>query len=365
MGVKAVYNCLIRQEIEKLMDDYFAVRWNEGTVNMLDQRLLPEKEVYRDFTNCSEIASAIHEMIIRGAPAIGVTAGYGLALVAYHSRATHSEELIKELKDGIEELKPSRPTAVNLFWAIERIQSIIEHSEGIKVDQLKQNVIAEAMKIADEELQMDISMAEYGQQFIPENANIIHHCNTGTLATSGMGTALGVVRMAHETGKHIHVFVDETRPRLQGARLTSWELKRLGIPHTIIVDGASGHTMKNNKINACLVGCDRIAANGDVANKIGTYNLALVAAAHGVPFYSVGPISTIDLSIASGDAIPIEERASREITHIGNRQITPDDVRVSNPAFDVTPANYITGIITDRGVAYPPYEENIARLVNG
>jgi methylthioribose-1-phosphate isomerase len=365
MGVKAVYNCLISLEIKVVTDNYFSVRWIDGKVTMLDQRLLPEKEVYRDFSECSEVAIAIREMVIRGAPAIGVAAGFGLALIAYHSRAARTVGLIQELNTGIEQLKTSRPTAVNLFWAIQRIQSIIAGTEGIKADQLRQNVINEAMKIADEDTQMDAKMAENGQKFIPEHANIIHHCNTGALATAGIGTALGVIRMAHEMGKHIHVFVDETRPRLQGARLTSWELKKLEIPHTVIVDGASGYIMKNNKIDACLVGCDRIAANGDVANKIGTYNLALVAEAHGVPFYSVGPTSTLDLTAATGEAIPIEERSSREITHIGNRQITPDDVEVLNPAFDVTPANYITGIITERGVAYPPYKESLAKLMNG
>jgi methylthioribose-1-phosphate isomerase len=365
MGVKAVYNCLIDLEMKAFMDKYFSVHWNEGVVTMLDQRLLPEKEVYRDFSECSDVATAIREMVIRGAPAIGVAAGFGLALIAYHSQSNRTAGLIQELQIGIEQLKTSRPTAVNLFWAIQRIQSIIEESEGIKADLLKQNVISEAIKISDEEVHMETRMAEFGQKFIPDHANIIHHCNTGALATAGIGTALGVIRMAHEMGKHIHIFVDETRPRLQGARLTSWELKKLGIAHTIIVDGASGYIMKNNKIDACLVGCDRIAANGDVANKIGTYNLALVAAAHAVPFYSVGPTSTIDVSAATGEAIPIEERSSREVTHIGNRQITPDDVEVSNPAFDVTPANYITGIVTERGVAYPPYQESLAKLMNG
>jgi methylthioribose-1-phosphate isomerase len=365
MGVKAVYNCLTSVEMKTVMEQYFSVRWNEGNVTMLDQRLLPEKEVYRDFSECSEVSTAIREMVIRGAPAIGVAAGFGLALIAYHSRESRIDRLIQELNNGIEQLKISRPTAVNLFWAIQRIQSVIDKADGIKVDQLRQNVISEAIKIADEDIQMDTRMAEFGQKFIPDHANVIHHCNTGALATAGIGTALGVIRMAHEMGKHVHIFVDETRPRLQGARLTSWELKKLGIPHTIIVDGASGYIMKNNKIDACLVGCDRIAANGDVANKIGTYNLALAAKAHAVPFYSVGPTSTLDLSASTGEDIPIEMRSSREITHIGNRQITPDDVEVSNPAFDITPANYITGIITERGVAYPPFEESLAKLMNG
>jgi methylthioribose-1-phosphate isomerase len=347
------------------MSDYFSVRWEDGLVIMLDQRLLPEEEKYRNFSKCSEVVSAIREMVIRGAPAIGVAASFGLALTAYHSQALQTSELIQELNAGVQELKTSRPTAANLFWAIQRIQSIIDGADGVKIDQLRRRIIAEAMKIADEDFQMDIKMAQYGQQFIPENANLIHHCNTGALATAGIGTALGVIRVAHERGKHIHVYVDETRPRLQGARLTSWELKKLGIPHTVIVDGASGYVMKNNKIDACLVGCDRIAANGDVANKIGTYNLALVASAHGVPFYSVGPISTIDLTIKNGEAIPIEERSAREITHLADHQITPDEVSVANPAFDVTPAKYVTAIITDRGVAYPPYIKTLSTLMNG
>jgi methylthioribose-1-phosphate isomerase len=347
------------------MSDYFSVRWNEGVVTMLDQRLLPEEEVYRNYGQCSEVASAIRDMVIRGAPAIGVAASFGLALIAYHSRAVQTRELIQKVYAGIQELRISRPTAVNLFWAIQRIQTIIDRADESEIDQLRQTIIAEAMKIADEDVQMDLQMAKYGQQFIPDHANLIHHCNTGALATAGIGTALGVIRVAYESGKCIHVYVDETRPRLQGARLTSWELKKLGISHTVIVDGASGFMMRKNKIDACLVGCDRIAANGDVANKIGTYNLALVAAAHGVPFYSVGPTSTIDLSMSTGKDIPIEERPAREITHIADRQITPDDTRVANPAFDVTPAKYITAIITDRGVAYPPYEKTLATLMNG
>ena len=234
----------------------------------------------------------------------------------------------------------------------------------MELDQLKEMVLVEAQKIADEDIQMDLRIAQNGQQFIPDHANLIHHCNTGALATAGIGTALGVIRVAHESGKKIHVYVDETRPRLQGARLTSWELKQLGIPHTVIVDGASGYFMKKTRIDACLVGCDRIASNGDVANKIGTYNLALAASAHGVAFYSVGPMTTIDFSIASGEDIPIEERPAHEITHIGDVQITPDDVKVANPAFDVTPAKYITAIITDRGVAYPPYQKSLASLKN-
>lgn len=344
------------------MSEYFSIRWQDGVVRMLDQRLLPDEMVYREFTRCSEVTAAIRNMIIRGAPAIGVAAGYGLALVAIHSKATDPVELVNELKRAAIELKKSRPTAINLFVAIKRIMQAVDRADGMDLNQQKEIILTEARNIADEDIQMNLSIAQNGQQFIKDGANLIHHCNTGALATAGIGTALGVIRVAHESGKRIHVYVDETRPRLQGARLTSWELKQLGIPHTVIVDGASGYFMKKIPIDACLVGCDRIASNGDVANKIGTYNLALVASAHGIPFYSVGPMTTIDLSISSGDDIPIEERSAREITHIGDVQITPDDVMVANPAFDVTPAKYVTAIITDRGVAKPPYQKSLAAL---
>ncbi len=345
------------------MSEYFSIRWQDGVVRMLDQRLLPDEVVYRDFTRCSEVAAAIRDMVIRGAPAIGVAAGYGLALTAIHSNAVDTGELVNELNSASIELGKSRPTAVNLFGAIGRINRLVEGAGDIDLETLKEMVLVEAQKIADEDIQMNLRIARNGQQFIPDPANVIHHCNTGALATAGIGTALGVIRAAHESGKKIHVYVDETRPRLQGARLTSWELKQLGIPHTVIVDGASGYFMKKTRIDACLVGCDRIASNGDVANKIGTYNLALAASAHGVPFYSVGPVTTIDLTIASGEEIPIEERSAREITHIGDIQITPDDIIVANPAFDVTPAKYITAIITDRGVATPPYQKSLAGLM--
>jgi methylthioribose-1-phosphate isomerase len=308
---------------------------------------------------------AIREMIIRGAPAIGVAAGFGLALTALHSRSTQTQEFIGELKASADELRESRPTAVNLYEAIQRIENIVASADNMSLDQIKLMVIEEAHKIAEEDVQTNLQMAQYGQQFIPDKANLIHHCNTGALATTGIGTALGVIRMAHENGKYIHVYVDETRPRLQGARLTSWELKQLGIPHTVIVDGASGYIMSKMRIDACLVGCDRIAANGDVANKIGTFNLAMAAWAHGVPFYSVGPTTTIDLNIASGNDIPIEERSPNEITHIGQIQITPNEVEVANPAFDVTPSKYITAIITDKGVATEPYVQSIRQLMNG
>ncbi len=346
------------------MSEYYSIRWVDGVVKMLDQRLLPDEVVYLDFVQCEEIATAIQQMVIRGAPAIGIAAGFGLALTAIHSLASEKSVFVSELNQAADVLKKSRPTAVNLFWAINRILRLANSTDELDINLLKQIIISEAQNIADEDIQMNKKMAMNGQQFIPEHANLFHHCNTGALATGGYGTALGVIRAAYENGKIIHVYVDETRPRLQGARLTSWELKQLGIPHTVIVDGASGYFMRNNRIDACLVGCDRIASNGDVANKIGTYNLALVAYAHGVPFYSVGPTTTIDLSIAKGEDIPIEERSDREITHIGETQITPDGIKVANPAFDITPAKYITAIITDAGVVYPPYEVNLKKIIN-
>jgi methylthioribose-1-phosphate isomerase len=347
------------------MTEYFTIRWENGIVQMLDQRMLPEKVVYHDYSKCSEVAHAISEMVIRGAPALGVAAAYGLALTAYHSQTSRVSDLKEELLQSAAELQNSRPTAVNLFTAIERIMGIAQHFSGMEVMQLRGEVIHEAMKIAEEDRKMNLKIAQYGQQFIPDQANLIHHCNTGALATASIGTALGVIILAHNRGKKIHVFVDETRPRLQGARLTAWELKQLGIPQTVIVDGASGYVMENNRIDACLVGCDRIAANGDVANKIGTYNLALVAYAHGVPFYSVGPVTSIDLSIKDGNEIPIEQRPDDEVAFINERAIIPDGVKVFNPAFDVTPAKYISAIITDRGVAFPPYQTSLYKLKNG
>lgn len=347
------------------MPEYFSIRWEDGVVIMLDQRFLPDEVIYRKYTDCWEVGSAISQMVIRGAPAIGIAAGFGLALSAFYSKTDHADGLIQELSDSADYLRRSRPTAINLFSAIDRIMRQVINTNSKDIDLIKHVVLSESNKIADEDVAMNKKIAQYGQQFIPDQANVIHHCNTGGLATGGYGTALGIIRAAHEFGKNIHVFVDETRPRLQGARLTSWELQQLNIPHTVIVDGASGYIMKSKKIDACLVGCDRIASNGDVANKIGTYNLAIVANAHGVPFYSVGPTTTIDFSIASGKDIPIEERPENEITHIGETHITPNGVNVFNPAFDVTPAEYISAIITNLGVAIPPYDHSLRNLLIG
>jgi methylthioribose-1-phosphate isomerase len=347
------------------MSDYYTIKWIDGVVKMIDQRLLPLEVVYRTYRDYHEVAEAIKEMVVRGAPAIGAAAGYGLALAAKYSQTTHPEEFVIELSNAGKVLKESRPTAVNLSWAVDRILSIVKHQLEASVNDIRDIVIDEAQAIAREDIETNRKMAMCGLELVPNRARIIHHCNTGALATVDYGTALGVIRAAHENGKQVHVYVDETRPRLQGARLTSWELQQLGIPHTVIADGASGHIMRTVGIDLCLVGCDRIAANGDVANKIGTYNLAIAAWAHHVPFYTVGPTTTIDLNTKDGDQIPIEDRPASEITHIGSCQITPNGVQVANPAFDITPARYIHGIVTERGIVRPPYRESLAAIMAG
>jgi methylthioribose-1-phosphate isomerase len=346
------------------MADYYTIRWLEGIVQMIDQRYLPHQEIYRDYFDVQEVAQAIHDMVIRGAPAIGAAAGFGMALTARNSKAQCVEDLLHELQHAATILQAARPTAVNLSWALKRVFGEVSKHLHDEVYAIKDVVITTALNIAAEDVMVNKRIGQIGSALVPDGANVIHHCNTGALATVGYGTALGVIRNAHESGKKIHVYVDETRPRLQGARLTSWELVKLGIPHTVIVDGASGHIMRTKNIDLCLVGCDRIAANGDVANKIGTYNLALAAYFHKIPFYSVGPISTLDLNTQSGDDIPIEERNPTEVSIIGDQKITPDHVKVANPAFDITPAKFITGIITEKGIARPPYINSLAALLH-
>jgi len=345
------------------MENYRPLEWTDGVLRLLDQRLLPLEVVYLDYVDADGVAQAIRDMVIRGAPAIGVTAAYGLVLAAMQSRAVDVAGMRMEIIHAADVLRASRPTAVNLSWALNRMLDRLSLSELDDSEAIRVAALNEARSIEAENARMNQQMGLNALSLIPDPANIIHHCNTGALATLDYGTALGVIRTAHEHGKKVHVYVDETRPRLQGARLTAWELQKLGIPFTVIVDSASGYIMRNKGVDLCLVGCDRIAANGDTANKIGTYNLALVARAHGIPFYVVGPTSTIDLSIISGDQIPIEERPPGEVTHVGDYQITPDCAVVENPAFDVTPARTITAIITECGVAYPPYEESLAKLM--
>jgi len=345
------------------MSAYRSLEWRAGVIRLLDQRQLPHETKYLDYTDYRDVATAIREMVIRGAPAIGAAAAYGLALAAVRSDTANVASLRAELAQAANVLRAARPTAVNLFWAIGRVMKRAADPDLKTADDIRAATLAEADAIAEEDVWVNKQIGLNALPLVPDPATVIHHCNTGSLATVDYGTALGIIRTAHEHGKKINVLVDETRPRLQGARLTAWELKQLGIPYKVIVDGASGHFMRTQSVDFCVVGCDRVAANGDTANKIGTYNLALAAYAHGLPFYVAAPTSTIDLLIPNGDAIPIEERAPREVTHVGNEQITPDDAPVANPAFDVTPAKYITAIITEHGVTYPPYEESLAEIM--
>lgn len=345
------------------MSTYRSIEWHDGVVRMLDQRVLPHQTSYLDYTTPSQVAEAIRDMVIRGAPAIGAAAAYGLALAVYYSRAKDVETARTELEIAAAMLRAARPTAANLFWAIDRVLARLADPALADVQAIRQAALAEAEAIATEDVDTNKQIGLNALSLIPDRAKVIHHCNTGSLATVDYGTALGIIRTAHEQGKQVHAYLDETRPRLQGARLSAWELRQLGVPHTVIVDSASGHLMRTTGIDLCVVGCDRVAANGDTANKIGTYNLALVAHAHNVPFYVAAPTSTIDLAVANGDEIQIEERSPEEVTHVGDTQITPDGVQVLNPAFDVTPARYITAIITEVGLAYPPYGDSLAELV--
>ena len=346
------------------MKTYHAIEWlAEGKLRLIDQRRLPQDLAYCDYTDYHEVAVAIREMVVRGAPAIGITAAYGMALAALHSPAADADTLRATLQSADAVLRAARPTAVNLFWALDRIQRRAADPALDSVAAIREAVLAEAHAIYALEEASNFCIGQNALPLVPDHARIIHHCNTGPLATGEYGTALRVITAAHEAGKNVFAYVDETRPRLQGARLTAWELEQWGVPYTIIVDGAAAHIMRTVGIDLCVVGCDRIAANGDTANKIGTYSLALAAKAHNVPFYVAGPTSTIDMALASGDAITIEQRPADEVTRFEACQIAPEGAPATNPAFDVTPAAYITAIITERGVVYPPFTENLARLM--
>ncbi len=338
------------------------IEWINNKVVMIDQTRLPTEEVYREYDNYKDVAQAIKNMVIRGAPAIGVAAAMGIALGAQSISANSYEEFSTKMKEILEEMAKTRPTAVNLFWAIEEMRRCAEAHRHLPIPQLKEVLKNRALQIRDEDIQINRILGKYGAQLIKSGDTILTHCNAGALATAGYGTALGVIRAAYEEGKQIHVFVDETRPFLQGSRLTAWELAKENIPLTLITDNMAGYFMRKGKINLIIVGADRIAANGDVANKIGTYSLAVLAKEHGIPFYVAAPISTLDLSIRSGDQIPIEERNPQEVTQIAGKQIAPEAIQVANPAFDVTPHEYITAIITEKGIAWPPYEESLAKL---
>jgi methylthioribose-1-phosphate isomerase len=346
------------------MSSFHSVQWlDKGVVRMLDQRKLPHETIYNEYTTAEQVAEAIHDMVIRGAPAIGAAAAYGLCLVGAHTRHDSATGLQIELNEAAETLRQARPTAVNLFWAIDRMMNRLNDPALDSIEALQAAALAEAKAIAAEDVAINKQIGRNAMPLVPDGATIIHHCNTGSLATVDYGTALGIIRMAHEKGKNVFALVDETRPRLQGGRLTAYELQQYGVPFQVIVDGASGHFMRVKGVDLCVVGADRVAANGDTANKIGTYNLAVVARENGVPFYVAAPTTTIDLATPTGDEIEIEERPALEVTTVGTWQITPDDTPVGNPAFDVTPAKYITAIISEKGVAYPPFEKSLAALM--
>jgi len=335
------------------------IEWDSGAVRMIDQRLLPHEYVEVEFTDYRDVAKAIREMYIRGAPAIGAAAAYGVALAAVHSEARDMPQLVADVRQAADVLQATRPTASNLFWALNRMLARLEDDSLPGVDDMRKALIAEAEALAEEDVAANKRMGECGAALIEDGYSILTHCNAGALATVDYGTALAPIRTAWDQGKHVHVFVDETRPRLQGARLTAWELMRDGIPVTLIADNAAGYYLHKGVVDLVFVGADRVAANGDVVNKIGTYNLAVVARENGVPFYPVVPTSTIDLSIATGDQVPIEERDAEEVTHVQGQSIAPLGVKAANPAFDVTPFRYVTGIITEHGIVYPPFGKGL------
>ena len=337
------------------------VEWQDGKVKMIDQLRLPSELVILEYADWHGVADAIKTMKIRGAPAIGAAAAFGIALAAWQNRDKGRPLILAEITRAADGLAQTRPTAVNLFWAIQRMIRVANAHSLKTSEAVVDAILAEAQHIADEDVAACKRMGAFGAELVSDGDNILTHCNTGALAVVDYGTALGVVRAAHEQGKRIHVWVDETRPYLQGARLTAWELQRAGIPHTLITDNMAGHFMSRGKVNIVFLGADRIAANGDVANKIGTYSLAVLARENGIPFYSVAPTTTIDLAIRDGSEIPIEERDPHEVTHLRGVSITADGVRAAHPAFDVTPHRYVTGIVTDVGIIYPPFEAGLRR----
>lgn len=338
--------------------------WTPEGVRFLDQTRLPLEESYVLATTYEQVAEIIVTMVVRGAPAIGVSAAYGIALGALHTTAATPQEFAPEFERICTRLARTRPTAVNLFWAIDRMKALFANllASGETLPQIQDAILAEAHAMYEEDIAACKTMGAFGEALLPQEGGVLTHCNAGALATCGYGTALGVIRSAVEHGKRIHVYADETRPFLQGARLTAWELMADGIPTTVICDNTAASLMRAGRIQAVVVGADRIAANGDVANKIGTYNVAILAKEHGIPFYVVAPWSTIDLATLTGEAIPIEERPQVEVTHHGGKQLTPNGVGICNPAFDVTPAKYVTAIITERGIARAPYVESLRKM---
>jgi methylthioribose-1-phosphate isomerase len=341
------------------------IEWKHDTIVMIDQRKLPSVEVYVTCKTATEVAKAIKTMVIRGAPAIGVAAAMGIAVGMKKSKATGTKQFTTEFQKTCDLMAGTRPTAVNLFWAIDRMKDVFAEAaqSGCSVDEIKQRLEAAAQRVHDEDIASCRALGAHGATLVPQSARILTHCNAGALATAGYGTALGVVRAAAEQGKRVAVLADETRPFLQGARLTAWELIKDGIDTTVITDNMAGAMMRLGDVDLVVVGADRIAANGDVANKVGTYGVAVLAREHGIPFYVAAPISTVDLNTPDGSQIPIEERNEREVTHVGASRLTPEGARIRNPAFDITPSKYVTAIITERGIARAPYADSLAELV--
>jgi len=338
------------------------LEWTNDGVRFIDQTKLPTEEIYVTCKTYEQVADAIQTMIVRGAPAIGVAAAMGIALGVRDSNAENPAELKHDLDRICDIIGKTRPTAVNLFWAIRRMQEKFERLRVRPLEQIKHELVEEAKRMHAEDIAANKAMGRHGATLMPSSGGVLTHCNAGALATAGYGTALGVIRAAVEKGKKIHVYADETRPFLQGARLTAWELMKDGIPTTVISDNMAGAMMSQGKIGAIVVGADRIAANGDVANKIGTYTVAVLAKENGIPFYVAAPISTVDLACSDGSRIPIEQRNASEVTHIAGKQMVPDGVSIENPAFDITPAKYVSAIVTERGIARAPYEASLQKL---
>ena len=341
------------------------IRWDtqHKTLTLLDQTRLPREEIYLDYTDPTEVALAIRDLVVRGAPAIGCAAAYGVALAAIQYTGDDPAQMDAWVRDAMKVLSESRPTAVNLFWALDRMGNLLDSLQGEECTKIRTVLEKEAVKIFEEDLASCRAMGDFGAQLVPENAKILTHCNAGALATAGYGTALGVIRSAYRDGKVSMVWVDETRPVLQGARLTAWEMVQEGIPATLITDSMAGAIMAAGEVDFIVVGSDRIAANGDVANKIGTYSVAVLARRHNIPFIVAAPVSTIDFDIPSGEGIPIEERDPVEVAGYGDERWAPEGINIYNPAFDVTPAELVTAIVTERGVLTSPYTPAIADLV--
>jgi len=345
-----------------MIADVRPVDWENGKVKLIDQTRIPEDFITLEFSDYRDVAEAIRSMQVRGAPAIGVTAALGIALGAQHIDEVEQERFLDRFYQIAEEFRTTRPTAVNLFWAIDRMIRAAEENSGASVDSMKSALVREALDILEKDIEINKRIGKHGAELLSDGNTVLTHCNAGALATAGYGTALGVIRHAAESGKKISVIADETRPRLQGMKLTAWELVRYNIPVTVITDNMAAWAMSKGMVDCVVVGADRIAVNGDTANKVGTYGVAILAKEHNIPFYVAAPMSTIDFSLPDGAHIPIEERCSTEVTHIGDVRIAPEGVSVCNPSFDVTPAKYISGIITERGVIRPPFDLNIKEV---